>query len=113
MCGECGTKCDFIPEGSGKSYGEYICPACGAHVRIHEGTDIPLGVPAGKETARKRIMIHKEIDRLIDEGYSREGVYRLLSRKMGIPSQETHAGMFGLNECNEALKILTSVKGPL
>ena len=81
-CGECGETCTFELNEE-KNYGEYFCPACGAHVRTHEGTDIPLGVPVGSKTAKKRIKIHKEIDRLVSEGYDKNNVYRLLSKKMG------------------------------
>ena len=110
----CGTECVFLPGSDpGNQRGEdiWLCPSCGASVGCHSGTNIPLGIPASGETSVLRVRIHEEIDRLVQSGLSRGGIYRELSRKMALPPEKTHAGMFGLRQCEEALGILKSMKG--
>lgn len=110
----CGTECVFLPgSDSANPRGEdiWLCPSCGASVGCHSGTNIPLGVPASGETSVLRVRIHEEIDRLVQSGLSRGGIYRELSRKMALPPEKTHAGMFDRGQCEEALGILKSMKG--
>lgn len=113
---ECGNAhCEFLD-----GYEEHIrkrpgmiwfCPECGASVGVHRGTDIPLGVPAGKDVRILRISVHNEIDRLIDSGLSKKSIYKVLRRKMELKDETTHAGMFTKKQCKEALAILSKMQG--
>ena len=104
----CGTKC--VP---GRSRGRFVwkCPECGCSIGVHEGTNIPLGMPDDLTTRRKRIAVHDEINRLVDSGLRKQTVYEILSREMKLKPEQTHAGLFNEQQCDEAVCILKKLKG--
>ena len=107
---ECGTACEFWEDYKGKG-ARWICPSCGAHVGGHRGTNIPLGIPASGEISRKRIVVHDEINRLLTSGMDKKSVYKILARRMNLSAEETHAGKFSLEQCEQAISILKELKG--
>jgi len=98
----------------------WVCDPCGARVGCHPGTTDPLGHAANAETRRARSMLHdrmldpiwKTADRLyqIDSRQERKKVlrvarrrtYAFLAEKMGLTTDETHTGMFTVEQCREA-----------
>ena len=104
----CGEKCYFTEYRKRKVW---RCPVCGAMVGVHTGTNIPLGVPASREVGRKRLEVHREIDRIVRSGMGKSHVYKLLSRRMNLSPEKTHAGLFNEEQCDEALDVLKSIEG--
>lgn len=106
-----------------------MCDGCGAYCGCHPGTDTPLGTPAGPELRRARMKLHNEmIDPLWREAdrcglyrpeddkarhkirrKARSRVYAYLGEKLGIPKDEVHTGMFDIERCRAAWRILRSV----
>lgn len=112
---ECGNKCVFIndyEEGKRHHSGMiWYCEECGSSIGVHRGTDMPLGMPGNRQLRQKRYEAHKEIDRLIGSGLSKDSIYKILSRKMNLKRSVTHMGMFTEEQCEEALKLLKEMKG--
>lgn len=107
----------------------YVCDGCRAYVGCHEGTDRPLGVPAGPELRKARILLH---ERMVDPLWqtadrcglyepeseaarekirraARVRVYLYLGKKLGLARDETHVSMFDLDQCRAAWRALQGV----
>lgn len=107
------------------------CTPCDAYVGTHDGTRNPLGTLANKELRRARMILH---DRMIDplwkgapdcgaydheksdkraikkiQRAARPRVYRFLAHELGISVEETHAGMFTIEQCRAAWQVLKGV----
>lgn len=96
----------------------WVCTPCDARVGCHKKgarTDVgvsdgtmPYGTPANAELRRARSMLHKRLDPLWKEApkkyrhRARRRAYRVLSRKLGLSREETHIGMFDLDQCRAA-----------
>ncbi len=110
----------------GRSYGNaWICtnfPECDSYVGVHKETDKPLGTLANKElrTWRKRIklvfnsiwkggMINSIYPKYLKDISNRSKAYVWLSIEMKLSSEETHIGMFNVEQCEQALKICDNV----
>jgi len=92
---------------NGKSYGTwpwvYLCPDCGAHVGIHQDTDIPLGILADSDLRRSRAGCKGPFERLHQvKRLTRSEAYGLLAKKLGIPIEECHFGWFDTAMCKKA-----------
>lgn len=109
-CGECGRPAGLVT-------GEVVyphrrdlhrkpfwrCCVCLAYVGCHDGTYKPLGTPCGTATRAARISAHAAFDGLWRRKMARDGLsqqrargqgYKWLSEQLGIPTHETHIGMF-------------------
>lgn len=90
----------------------WIC-TCGAYCGCHPGTYRSLGMPANKETRNARSMLH---DRALDPLWKplpagernkrRKQIYAYLGQAMGLPPEQTHTGMWTIEQCREAWKAL-------
>lgn len=107
-----------------------VCPD--AYVGCHPGTTEPLGTPAGPDLRRARRMLHERMidplwqtaDRsgaygpLDEEGRrvvrqaARGRVYGFLADRMGLTRDETHTGLFDLEQCRAAWRALSGVAYP-
>jgi hypothetical protein len=92
------------------------CDGCDATVGCHPGTTEPLGFAADRATRDARVKLHHErIDPLWKAAPSdvrkqaRDQVYHILSEGMGLARQNTHTGMFTLEQCREAWRCLIGV----
>src|SRR5690242_20477553 len=88
----------------GQSYGMvYVCtryPECDAYVGCHKGTIQALGRLANRELRQWKQNAHACFDPLWkSERLSRSDAYAWLSRQMGTPPEETHIGMFDVDQC--------------
>lgn len=113
-CPYCGNECQLV--NGKKIYGRdaplhqvlrnfYLCEPCKAYVGVHKGTTIAYGTPAKRELRWKRKSLHSHFDRLWrDPRIARQLAYFWLSRKMGLPLEETHIGMFDEKQCDMALE---------
>ena len=93
----------------GKRYGfglVYLCNTCGAYVGCHKSGE-PLGAPANKETRYWRSLAHTHFDQLWMVAKNRSKVrrkwYQRLARYMGIEEQQSHIGMFDMEQCKKVL----------
>jgi hypothetical protein len=85
----------------------YLCRSCDAYVGVHKGTDIPLGRLANKELRRWKNTAHSHFDRLWKDGDMTRGeAYYWLSRRMKLPEDKTHIGMFDLEQCKKVVSIM-------
>lgn len=103
----------------------YICDCCGGYVGCHGATTKPLGTPADAELRNARNHVHKVLDPIwqsaADSGAygpkdqkaafiisraARGRVYTYLAHHMGIEKELCHTGMFNIEDCRAAWKIL-------
>lgn len=90
----------------------HVCPSCSdSYVGCHEGTDIPLGFAANRETRMARSRLH---DQMLDPLWAdapnrkegRANVYRFLTYVMDL-HEAAHIGDFSIEQCREAWRILS------
>jgi zinc-finger-containing domain len=95
-----------------------VCPD--STVGCHPGGTEALGFAANKETRNARMKLHnemldplwrdKELLRAIPKKQrgpsARRRVYAFLSAKMDLPRDETHTGMWTIEQCRQAWKLL-------
>lgn len=93
---------------NGRSYGPiWLCRPCKAWVGCHKGTSKALGRLADAELRSWKIKFHDAFDPLWKSGEnSRSSLYAWLARKMGIPKEHCHGGMFDVEQCKRAISIL-------
>lgn len=98
----------------GKSYGKiYYCADCQAWVGVHKGTNKALGRLANAELREWKKEAHKYFDPLwqkkMKQGRkkhdARRLAYKWLSEQLGIPANETHIGMFDVDQCKRVVEL--------
>ena len=79
-----------------------------AYVGVHSGTDRPKGSLANAELRDWRKATHARFDPLWRDGpfKKRNAAYRWLSEQMKLPIEQTHIGMFTVEQCKAALEII-------
>lgn len=114
ICPYCGRRAEYVDSKiiyHGHSYGMiYICRPCNAYVGVHDGTDIPKGSLANAEVRYWRRLAHAAFDPLWQSGKfyrRRNDAYSWLSLKMGLPKENTHIGMFGVDACKKVIDIIS------
>ncbi len=107
------------------------CEPCDAYVGTHPGTRIPLGILANAELRRARKILHgQRLDPIwknapncgayeydagderalkVIRASARRRVYAYLGHKLGLTIDETHAGMFTIEQCRAAWVALKGV----
>lgn len=77
------------------------CVPCGAWVGVHKGTENPLGILAKAELRKLKSRVHAIFDPQWRSNpmMSRSKAYRWLAKKLGIPKEECHVGMFNEARC--------------
>ena len=119
-CPYCGGKvvyrtADGIYYDNSRNVMLYVCshyPKCDAYVRVHEGTNIPVGSLANHELRALRSKAHKYFDLIYETGImSRHQAYKWLADFIGTPMSEAHIGYMGeyyckqvIDRCDELLK---------
>lgn len=92
----------------GRSYGMiYLCKGCDAYVGVHKGTDRALGRLANRELRFWKKEAHKYFDMIWKpplELVSRSFAYEKLSEWMGLPGEQTHIGMFDVDQCKSVVE---------
>ncbi len=109
-CPYCGNSTKLVEDSRiyGRSYGAkcYICEPCGAWVGCHKGTDKALGRIANKELRELKHQAHEAFDPLWKEGYlPRTAAYEVLSAVFGLPTEQTHIGMFDEDMCRKVISL--------
>lgn len=108
-CPYCGEESVLVDSSVvyGSSYGLiYLCKPCGAYCGVHKGTTIALGRLANKELREMKKEAHKHFD-AIWTGFkkSRSAMYKRLSELMGTHPEQTHIGMFDVDQCKKVIEL--------
>ena len=86
----------------------YVCsnyPKCDAYVRVHAGTNIPVGTLANQELRSLRRTAHSYFDRLYKTGImSKQDAYLWLSDLLQSPLSEAHIGYLGEYYCKQVIE---------
>lgn len=123
-CLHCGAKARLTtgaeiyphrPDLFGKFF--WKCDKCDATCGCHPKRMTPLGYPADSKTRAARRQLHNlRLDPLWKEQpthrqkFERSRIYAFLAKKMGLPPEQTHTGMFTVEQCREAWKFLGGFK---
>lgn len=103
FCNYCGKPAEYVDSAVvyGSSYGMiYYCKPCNAWVGVHKGSGTPLGTLANAELRAYRRKAHGLFDRIWRRRWmSRGKAYAWLSEHMGLAKEETHIGMFSIEQC--------------
>lgn len=98
-CPYCGSpviyrSADGIYHDNSKGTMLYVCshyPECDAYVRVHAGTNIPVGSLANHELRTLRRTAHQYFDQLYQSGYmSKQDAYQWLADLICAPLSEAH-----------------------
>lgn len=105
-----GTWRDTAAQAQGKPYEHnqlYGCEDCGARVGVHRNTNHPLGYMADAPTRRARANLKPLFNSTIKEVFAGDvsAAYIWLSRRMNLPKNRTHWGMFNIEQCLQAADI--------
>jgi hypothetical protein len=88
----------------------YQCVPCKAYVGCHPNTDKPLGRLANAELRKAKMDAHRAFDPIWRNGpKSRSEAYAWLAKKLDIPGDECHIGMFDPAMCDEVVEVCTGV----
>ena len=86
----------------------YVCshyPRCGAYVRTHKGTNIPVGTLADAKLRQLRKTAHQYFDKLHMSGLmSKNDAYKWLADVISAPLSEAHIGYLGEYYCNQVIE---------
>lgn len=111
-CDYCGRRAELVDSKViyGKDFGHkcYLCRPCLAYVGCHKGTDKPLGRLANAELREWKKRAHEAFDPLWKYGRFRgyrDAAYSWLAKRMGLPVEETHIGMFDIDQCKRVVSI--------
>ena len=112
-CDYCGRQAEYVDSAeiyNGKSYGMiYLCRPCKAYVGVHRGSDKPLGRLADAELREWKKRAHAAFDPLWQYGrfkHRRNAAYAWLAEQMGLTKEETHIGMFDVQQCKQVIEIM-------
>lgn len=91
----------------------YLCKPCDAYVNCHKGTTKPLGRLANVDLRYYKRIAHESFDPLwetaIKKGRtkkeSRGAAYKWLSISMNIKPENTHIGMFNIEQCKKVIEL--------
>ncbi len=87
----------------------WICPQCKAYSGCHKGQGRPRGTLANEELRQLRRKVHWLFDPMWkNTGIKREDGYVWLARKLNIPLQCCHIGLFDVELCQRAIGLLQS-----
>lgn len=86
----------------------YVCshyPQCDAYVRVHAGTNIPVGTLANQELRTLRRTAHHYFDQIYQSGMmSKQDAYQWLAELIHSPLSEAHIGYLGEYYCKRVIE---------
>lgn len=86
----------------------YVCshyPECDAYVRVHAGTNIPVGSLANQELRSLRRTAHHYFDQLHQSGLmSKQDAYQWLADLISAPLSQAHIGYLGEYYCKQVIE---------
>lgn len=112
QCPYCGRESRLVESRVvyGREFGcrVYACvnfPVCDSYVGAHADGS-PKGTLANAELRRARIAAHNAFDVLWKSGRkARHEAYRWLAKQLGLSRDETHIGMFSLEQCRQVVAV--------
>jgi len=116
MCPECGAEMLLKDSRNGVFYGcvTWHNTRCKGSHSAHQGTGLPMGVPATKDTKKLRQDAHLTFDQLWKTGrMKRKEAYTWLADKMGLDKDQAHIGAFDDNQCRQVIKIVERELKPI
>lgn len=111
-CPYCGSptilrSADGIYHDNSRNTKLYVCknyPECDAYVRVHEGTNIPVGSMANHELRMLRKTAHHYFDQLYLKGImSKQDAYQWLANLVMAPLSQAHIGYLGEYYCKQVI----------
>lgn len=111
LCDYCGKPTVLVDSAivyEGRSYGMiWYCKSCQAWVGCHQGTNKPLGRLANAELRVQKRFAHAAFDPIWrgKTSFTRRAAYAWLAEEMGLPLEQTHIGMFDVDQCKQVIKI--------
>ena len=110
LCDYCGKPARLVDSAIvyGKSYGPiWYCEGCKAWVGCHRDTTKPLGRLANAELRKMKRIAHAMFDPIWrgKTAFTRRAAYEWLAEEMGLPVEETHIGMFDVEQCEKCIEI--------
>lgn len=88
----------------------FHCEPCDAYVGCHPNTEKPLGRLANAELRRAKMDAHKAFDHTWKNGsLSRPQAYAWLAKKLDIPGDDCHIGMFNVKMCKRVVEACADV----
>jgi hypothetical protein len=111
ICPYCNSDTEFVDSSeiyNGTSFGMiYLCRLCRAWVGVHKGTNNSLGRLANHELREYKKELHAHFDIIWKSKLmGRTKAYKWLSKKLKIPFEYTHVGMFSVGTCQKAIEIV-------
>lgn len=86
----------------------YVCsnyPECDAYVRVHPGTNIPVGTMANRRLRELRKQAHREFDKLYKSGtMTKQEAYYWLAYMISAPLSQAHIGYLGEYYCEVVIR---------
>lgn len=89
----------------------WLCEPCWAYVGCHINTTVPLGRLANAELRKAKVAAHNAFDPLwrskpqnLRSQY-RKTAYKWLAGAMGMPAEQTHIGMFDVEQCAQVVRL--------
>lgn len=108
-CPYCGSpvvfrSADGIYHDNAKGTMLYVCsnyPECDAYVRVHSGTNIPVGTMVDGKLRALRTAAHHAFDKLHKSGLmTKQEAYMWLANLISAPLRQAHIGYIGEYYCN-------------
>ena len=94
----------------GEFWGCIRFPTCKGTRHIHTLQDNTPDPTAGDELKKLRMEAHRKLKEFCDKlGRKKQSAYKTLSKRMKIPLERTHFGMFNEKKCKEAIEILDGI----
>lgn len=112
-CPYCGSSvvyrsADGIYHDNSKNTMLYVCshyPECDSYVRVHQGTNIPVGSMANHELRTLRRTAHYYFDQLYRSGYmTKQDAYQWLADLISAPISQAHIGYLGDYYCKQVIE---------
>ena len=122
-CPYCGSTVEYrsaegIYKDNHKNVMLYVCtnyPECDAYVRVHEGTNKPVGTLADSKLRAMRLEAHKLLDKIQKRGImTKNECYQWIANTIMSPLSQAHIGYLGEYYCkmviDECKKLLNRKK---
>lgn len=112
-CPYCGShtilrSADGIYQDNSKRAMLYVCknyPACDSYVRVHPGTNVPMGIPANWKLRKLRNEAHHYFNQLYQKGYmTKQDAYCWLADILCVPFSQAHIGYLGEYYCQKVIE---------
>lgn len=107
ICPYCGGKVSLVKTSKYPSGYMYSCDNCHAQVGTYKKEPtLAMGTLADSETRKKRLEVHKLLDRFWRSNLGRGKAYTKLANELGIEKEQCHIALMDLQTLNKAEQII-------